>query len=447
MPCYKASVTLSACTSRRASGAATCPPPVRNSYGGYGGLRVGHCVSWSSDEDGISEQVGSSGNGENSKLGIYVCAVALVVIVGVCVVLLVLRVLARQLVGWSARPRFSHVRFDGSTVSLPSNSLTRSRGVYGLRAERGHARVGEVLSDDGCTVVRTIQAATGHLHVTDRAVFTPHIHSSPAEIGAYEEVDIPTQTGVCPAWIFGEVGSTMWVVHVHGLDTDRSNALRSVAVLKRLMRAQHLAVSYRGDGDGPCTPGKTTRLGLDEWHDVDDAIAYAVACGAEEVLLVGWCLGATIALLVGAESSHRALITGQILIAPPTDWDAVMITSAERRGIPFPKALTRLVTTMIASPAWCRLAGLVEPIDLDALNWASKRTTQVSTLVIHSAGDRVSPLESSRRFAQSSAGHVEIHETLPAAHTREYNVDEIAFERAIETWLQSGPTSAVSRDQ
>lgn len=343
---------------------------------------------------------------------------------------------SKLLVRWPNPTLISVLSIQADRVTLPSTPLTRYDGEYGLRSNVGHARVGKVVSTTNRTVTREVLKTSGDILSATHATFDGDVFAGPSEIGAYVDVDVPVEGGWAPAWRFDRDGSGgLWIIHIHGYQADRLNALRTVSTLYDV-HATHLVVSYRGDGEGPATPNNTTRLGLDEWHDVDSALAYAMDQGAERVLFVGWSMGASIAMLLEERSSRSDVIIGNVFVSPATDWRAIMTSSARRMGIPAAGALTALCVLLLSSPLGCRLAGLRAPIDFAQVDWTRAARVRVPTLVLHSAGDLTSPLASTRRFVASNDSYVELAELRRAAHTREFNVDPEGFQDAISQWVR-----------
>lgn len=227
-----------------------------------------------------------------------------------------------------------------------------------------------------------------------------------------------------------------WIIHVHGFLADRNNVLRTVAALQGLPATQ-LVVSYRGDGEGPQVVGNATRLGLDEWEDVDAALRYARDHGAERIVMVGWSMGAAISLLIGERSALRSLIVGQLFVSPATDWVATMQTSAQRMRIPFPQALARYAAWFLRNPLLSRLTGLRAPIDFAELNWTTPGRVHVPTLAIHSTGDLTIPITATRRFVNGNTDLASLHEATRAPHTWEFNVDVDGIGSVARSWVSS----------
>lgn len=345
-------------------------------------------------------------------------------------------VLGRMLVQWNWPVLTDVHKISEKTVVLDSNPLTRFAGVYGLRTRTGHARVGSVIADDGKRVTRAVEAVHGDILSARRAAFDGDFHALPQEVGEVSDIVIPTPVGPAPAWLFEGAASDLWIIHVHGFLADRNNVLRTVAALQGLPATQ-LVVSYRGDGEGPQVVGNATRLGLDEWEDVDAALRYARDHGAEQIIMVGWSMGAAISLLIGERSALRSLIIGQVFVSPATDWVATMQTSAQRMRIPFPQALARYAAWFLRNPLLSRLTGLGAPIDFAELNWTKPGRVHVPTLAIHSTGDLTIPITATRRFVNGNAKLASLHEATRAPHTWEFNVDVDGIGSVARSWVSS----------
>src|SRR5690606_10451189 len=121
--------------------------------------------------------------------------------------------------------------------------------------------------------------------------------------------------------------SDRWVINVHGRGASRSEALRAVGPL-RDAGYHSLLVSYRNDGEAPRSPEYRYALGDREWVDVDAAMAFAIARGAQEIVLMGWSMGGAIVLQALTRSPRSAYVTGVILESPVVDW----ITTLDFQG-------------------------------------------------------------------------------------------------------------------
>ncbi|WP_374007605.1 alpha/beta hydrolase family protein [Leifsonia sp. LS-T14] len=326
-----------------------------------------------------------------------------------------------------------------TSVTLDADRRTLHRGQFGLWfGSHGHAVVGHARAHDRSagTVTRELLHVSGDLAAADAGYWTGNLHPDPASLRRHHtEVLIDVPGGRAPAWRIRPErpsAASTWAIHIHGWSTTRVTALRSVPAADALGMTS-LVVSYRGDGEGPAVPGGISTLGMREWEDVDAAVGYALAHGAQRVVLVGWSLGGAIALQLTERSAHRAAIDRLVLIGPVTDWRAVIRNGASERCLPAWTA--ELAIRALARPEASARLGLPEPIDFDRLDWARPGRLTVPALVIHSDGDREVPLSSSVLFAMANPRMVRLVELSPADHCWEYNVDPAAFNRAVIEFL------------
>ncbi|WP_349814818.1 alpha/beta fold hydrolase [Curtobacterium sp. MCJR17_043] len=160
-----------------------------------------------------------------------------------------------------------------------------------------------------------------------------------------------------PAWLFPVPGATTWAIHVHGIHSSRTAVLRGVPdTLDAGMTS--LVIGYRGDVEDD--RGLPATFGSDEWHDLDAAMRYAVDHGAERLVLVGWSMGATIAMHAASDSALRDRVDAMVLVCPALDWFTALRWGAVKAG--FPGFLGVLGAGALTLPGLSRLAGMRTPI-------------------------------------------------------------------------------------
>lgn len=345
--------------------------------------------------------------------------------------------LARRVVLPRTAPTVRVHSMSEHRVTLAADAKTTHEGEFGLwlDATGAHARIGRVLSLADGTVEREVVKLSGDVGGVTEGRWSGHVFAGPADIDpGYRDVAIPVDGGTAPAWLFGPAapGNGVWSIHIHGIRTTRVTALRTVPAA---LAAGHTALvpSFRGDGDGPPTKRGISTLGQTEWRDVEAALAYAVDHGATSIVLFGWSMGATIALLLAERSAYRHLITRLLLVAPATDWRGLIRNGVARAKLPAIAA--RFTENALRSRAVSRLVGLPEPVDLDALDWGFRQRVHIPCLVIHSAGDTEVPFDLTRRFQYANPRNVDIVEFPLAAHAWEYNRDAARFDRVVTEWL------------
>ncbi|MDQ4500901.1 alpha/beta fold hydrolase [Sinomonas sp. ASV322] len=327
-------------------------------------------------------------------------------------------------------------------VILKASPDTVVDGQYSLffAGGAGHVRLGplEDYSPGDETVTRRVVAEySGDLSAAVRGKWSGVVFSSPADLGfEYEDIDIPTELGLAPAWFVpheSAEGSSTWAIMVHGRGATRQETLRSLIPARRLGLTS-LIMSYRNDGDAPATADGRYGLGMTEWQDVEDGIAYALAHGAQDVVLFGWSMGGAISLAAADRSSLRQYIRALVLDAPVVDWVDVLAHQAQVNRIP--KGIGRFGQLLLAHPWGRRITGLAAPLDFRAMDWVTRAVElRTPTLILHSADDDFVPFGPSALLAGRNPEMVTLETFRRARHTKEWNVDAERWELAITSWL------------
>lgn len=335
------------------------------------------------------------------------------------------------------------VAADVDSITFPSDDQTRCPGEYRVYFHDGQHSilVGDVLDDDGRHVRRTILGEPATVPAADdKLVWSGYLLDTPASVSAsFQEVAITADGDTRKAWYFPVEGATTWAIHVHGIHSGRQAILRAVPdTLSAGMSS--LVIGYRGDvEDGRGLPAT---FGNDEWHDLDAAMRHAVDHGAERLVLVGWSMGATIALHAAARSILRDRIDAMILVCPALDWFAALRAGAAKAG--FPGFLGSMGALTLTIPGLARFAGLRKAIPR---RWMRpKPPAGLPILLIHSSGDRDVPLEVSKRFAATPGAAATLVEIAPCPHGMELNREPELFHGSIARFLSPRPAlSTVSK--
>ncbi len=328
------------------------------------------------------------------------------------------------------------------TVTLGASPVTAAPGRYGLWLAEGagHARLGDVLVTDA-----EAGTVTREVHGVDRGVLEPgparwngyYYGLDPlASLGtAYETVDIPTEVGPMPAWLIPPDGEPTgeWAVLVHGRGARLQECLRGVKPL-RDKGITVLIPSYRNDEGVPSGPGEHYSLGLSEWRDVEEAMAYAVRSGADSLLLLGWSMGGAITLQVLDRSPLAERVRRVVLDAPVLDWADVLEHHARVNHLPRP--VGDLSRVMMGARWGRRLVGVHEVLDVDRADWVTRADElRLPMLVIHSVDDELVPAGPSLRLAQRRPDLVTLPPWSGARHTKEWNVAPERWEREVSEFV------------
>ncbi|MHC6592705.1 alpha/beta hydrolase family protein [Arthrobacter sp. C152] len=332
---------------------------------------------------------------------------------------------------------------DGQTqqVIFAANDDTVVDGVYGFFFDggKGHARIGRIISYSPSerTVLREVEAVySGDLAAARWGWWSGTVYPEPAAAGIpAEDVAIPVERGEAPAWLVRARGrARTWAIMVHGRGATRQEALRAAGPALELGLTS-LLVSYRNDGLAPSADDGRYGLGSTEWRDIEAAIEYAVANGAEEIVLFGWSMGGAICLQTADLSRYRHLIRAMVLDAPVIDWVTVLAHHAQLNRIP--SLVGRYGQLMLGHPLGRRLTGLSAPVDLKEMDWVSRAVElRTPTLIIHSVDDEYVPYGPSARLAERNPEMVTFETFHQARHTKEWNVDPERWERLVKAWLR-----------
>jgi pimeloyl-ACP methyl ester carboxylesterase len=325
-------------------------------------------------------------------------------------------------------------------VVLDRTPRTSAPGLYCLIAENGGwVQLSNEVMDRGPHLVgrEVVGDLSQGLTAGDRVSWSGIVFPSPEKAGLEATgIEVQTDVGFAPAWLFTGRGdlSTSWTIHIHGLGSPRAGTLRGVQVASEAGLTS-LVVTYRNDGEGPTVGSGRSELGASEVDDVRAAVRLARENGARSVVLVGWSMGASIALQLAADPELRDVVTGLVLESPVLDWDATIKANCERSGLPTcagTLALPWLNVRLLA-----RLTGLANPLALSHFDWIARaEELSVPTLILHGTLDTSSPFRLSTRLRRLRPDIVDL-EAFEADHTMSWNSDRERWRTVLHAWLTS----------
>ncbi len=372
---------------------------------------------------------------EESKLGIWLRRIAAAIVIGIIVGVSIgafrgSTVIATDLL--TPRPvalgQEVEIQLVGAgRIVLPRNALTEQEGIWGItNGDGAYGQIAALISQDAETVERSFRTLTGRFIAGEMVTFDPYAEGeNPKDAFAldYDEVRVPGELGVNPAWFVDGQRDT-WVIIVHGEGLDeRRQALR---ILPALVDGGFptLVITYRNDGAAP-DDGGFYRWGLGEWQDVDAAITFARTRGAEDFVLYGFGMGATIVTMHLHESDFVGDVLGVVLDSPVLDLGGVVDDIAEERGIP------GLVNG--AAKAVTRIRFGLEWGELDQLNRADE--FDIPMLLLYGTDDAVAPVATADAFAAALPDLVTYERFQDAAHSELWNIDPERYNAAVLSFL------------
>lgn len=346
------------------------------------------------------------------------------------------RKLGLRVVG--ARPRRKPIVAAGvgsAVVQLEASPEAVAAGSHALRFGANfseHGILGPVQTNSNGSVTRSIHGLSQPLPPGSwPAVITgyPPMETHPLA-GRITNVVVPGPDGAqLPAWYIPGP-SSHWTIHVQGIRTSREVTLRS---MDRTVAAglPTLSVTYRGAGESSEVDRST--LGQREWKDLLASVEFARERGAGRVTVVGWSMGAGVAL----ELARRvpSAVDNLILIAPATDWPQVIRHGAARAHLP--QWVGGAAVRFIGSRLGAQLLGLPERLEVDRLKWSGHGDLSVPALVIHSRGDQEIPYAISEAFAAAHPELVTLVEFPATPHAWEANADPDLFAQVFASFLGS----------
>ncbi len=313
-------------------------------------------------------------------------------------------------------------------VVLESTEETRRPGVYGLEWLGGRAIVGSVLKEGEETVTRDLRAVEGYLAPGMEVGIDPNVWAgNPTQAFGLPSstVAVPGELGPMPAWLVPGHSRT-WAIVVHGINATPQTGLRVAPALHRA-GLPTLLITYREDLGAPPSPDGFHHMGLTEWRDLSAAAHYALAHGAERLVLVGYSMGGAIVSQFMQRSPLAPRVSGLVLDAPVLDWRDVLAFNATEMGFPSIGAL----------PVEWAIGARIDADweSLDANRYPDD--FQLPILLFHGIEDEVVPISTSDEFAELLPRRVTYFRVPKAGHTEEWNVDPGLYEARLGKFLSS----------
>jgi len=318
-------------------------------------------------------------------------------------------------------------------VTLSSGHNSEQPGVYGLDWQTGHAIVGPVLSEGNGTVTRRLSDVRGYLVPGIHVGLDSHVYSGdPGQsLGLpFRSVGVPDPLGPMPAWLVPAAPKSpaaerrTWAIVVHGHNDNRQNDLRIAPTLRRTGLTS-LLISYRNDLGAPESPDGLYHLGETEWLDLQAAVRYALARGAQRVVLIGYSMGGALVAQFMERSRLSQDVAALVLDAPVLDWSSLIEFNSEQIGLP--GFLGMPVEWMIdarANPDWDSLDALENPEDF-----------HLPILLFHSTEDELVPISTSDNFAAELPRQVTYYRVPIVGHTESWNLNPRLYDRRLQGFL------------
>jgi pimeloyl-ACP methyl ester carboxylesterase len=330
-------------------------------------------------------------------------------------------------------PDFTTPKYDTAVLAGSRTTVTLKRmgddlhpGEFEIEGPAGQALVGTIVSFDNTSVTRQLLMETVPLSPGTSVFWTRYVYTGQLKdsLGlAISDVQVPDPLGAMSAWYVPGRLST-WAILVHGRGASRDEGLRVFAPLGQL-GLPLLAISYRNDIGAPHSSDNANHLGDSEWQDLEAAVKYAQAHGAQHIVLYGWSQGGAVVEVFMHHSSLAHLVRALVLDAPILDWPATLAHQAQRMSVPgFLVNSAELVTSLRSG------------IDFNDLDQTNQPQPNVPLLLFHSTGDTTTPVSISDTFARAHPGFVTYVRVPDVEHTEAWNANPQVYDNELTTFLK-----------
>ncbi len=192
-----------------------------------------------------------------------------------------------------------------------------------LFADGGYLQLDQDAAVDGTEITRSYTLLAGEA-------------PEPGELGKWDWPSYPDATvmglqqrevtydaplGSTPAIIVEPAASAppsdTWAIGIHGRNSSVREPLRIVPRLAE-RGITSMLINYRDDRKEPDVPAEDglANFGVTEWPDVEAAVDYALANGAQDVLLVGYSMGGALVAGYLERGANTDFVSGTILDSP-----------------------------------------------------------------------------------------------------------------------------------
>jgi pimeloyl-ACP methyl ester carboxylesterase len=317
---------------------------------------------------------------------------------------------------------------SGSRITFADDDDAAIDGVWGVAGPNGYGQVTRVISRSAAGVERGLAVLTGTIAPGDAVVLDTNAFPADPRTAhgiPFEEVRVPSDAGVNPAWLVDGARQT-WVIFVHGRDHPggRTQALRALPAFRRL-GLPTLVITYRSEaGAGGESPRYS--WGLDEWRDLESAVTTAVLRGADDFVLVGCDMGASIVATFLHESDLAAKVRGVVFDSAVLDFEALVDRAIRDKSIPgYLAAIGKAVARIRFGLEWSRL---------DQVERASELDPTMPVLLLHGSADDFAPVATADAFA-AALPQVRYERFEGAMHGALWNSEPVRYEEALTGFL------------
>lgn len=247
---------------------------------------------------------------------------------------------------------------------------------------------------------------------------------------AFTDVNLEGALGDLPAWLIPPSETAQagrWAIFVHGIGGRRENGYRMLPVLREAGLST-LMMSYRNDEGAPADPSGSYAFGLTEWQDLDSAVQYALANGAEDLVLVAESMGGGIVGQFLRHSDNAGAVAAIVLDAPALDFRGIVAANVGHMGLPLSPVLTDAGLLLSSFSMPFRLVDADVRPELEAFAGP--------LFLSHGAADSIVPVAGSDGLLSGRAAVTDYLRTR-ADHIRSWDENPARYDAALAAFLGS----------
>ena len=332
---------------------------------------------------------------------------------------------------WQKLEYFSSViSIDEEKVSFRPRGKDISNGLLdniGLIGRTGSLALSGPCTTEEGIITRQIVSRNGFLEKGAWVRTSLFVHEENPKTNLdldYHDVSFESELGTLTGWHIPE-DTTHWIIGIHGHRSYRTETMRFVPTFQKC-GLNVLLSDYRNDENAPIDKGGYHMFGLTEWPDLESAVNFCKANGAEKIFLMGHSMGGAILIKYLLESPTASLINGAILESPALDLNKIIAMKAAEipllpRGAEYP--VKKLVSRMVG----------LKWEDLNYLERIKELSTPI--LLIHSQADETVPVALSDQLATQRPDIVTYLRLENALHAAAWNTDKEIVESSIGTFI------------
>lgn len=348
-----------------------------------------------------------------------------IVLLIVCSILGLSWYIAGRLLNRKSSTRFNIdvVSIDTQTIRLKRTKNTWLPGIFGVTGKNGQAIIGPVIEGDDESVTRQIIQQEGVIVPQEKVAWNTTIYGGrfkdqlPLTIN---KISFPAPPGAMPAWHVA--GGTTWAILIHGSTATQEQGLRTFPTLVE-SGCSILDIAYRNDRGAPSSSDGLSHSGDTEWEDLEAGVKYALEQGAQRIILIGWSMGALIALTFLSRSFYADQVHALVFDSPILSWKATVRFLVKNNRLP---GIIAVVTALIIA--------LRTGVKFSALDQLQQPLKPVPILLFHGINDKTAPIGISDSYVEKHPSII-YHRIADADHTQCWNVNGEYYTLQLRSFL------------